>query len=115
MSAETIRTLIFGMPTRLNTAAAEGLQATIEFVLSGPDGGTFAVTVADGVAIAAEQSAPAPDLSLRMSPTTYIEIAMGRLSGPQAFFRRKVKFTGDLALAMKLHTLFPSLKGQGQA
>lgn len=110
MSRDMIRTLMFGMPSRLDAVAAEGLDVVIQFVLTGEAGGAFAIAVKNGAAEVRETQHAHPDLTLTMPTATYIDIAMGRLTGPQAFFQRKAKFTGSLPLVMKLHALFPYLK-----
>ena len=112
MTEDLIRTLIFGMPSRLNPDAADGVDAVIQFMISGTQGGKFAIRVHDKLGTAEEGVHPNPTLTLKMSAETYMDMAMGRVSGPQAFFKRKVKILGDMGLAMKLHTLFPSLGAQ---
>ncbi len=110
MSGDIVRKLIFGMPTRFNAERAGGLNATIQFKITGEAGGDFAILLSDGVCTVEERLDPSPNLTLKLSGETYVDVAMGRITGPQAFFRRKLKFTGDMALVMKMHVLFPSLE-----
>ena len=49
-----------------------------------------------------------------MSAQTYIDLAIGRLKGPEAFFRRKLRYSGDMKLLLKMHKMFPALFGGGR-
>ncbi|MEM1401812.1 MAG: SCP2 sterol-binding domain-containing protein [Pseudomonadota bacterium] len=110
MAEIDIREFIFGMPSRFSPKHAEGLSATIQFLIEGDGGGSFVLSIEDGTCVAEERMEEAPSLQLKMSRKTYIDLAMGQLKGPQAFFTRKLRFRGDTKLLMKMHTMFPALK-----
>lgn len=114
MQPDMIRSLIFGMAERLDQTAAEGIDAVIQFIISGDEGGDFAVSISENTSCVSETRHPDPTLTLSMTSQTYIDLAMGRISGPQAFFKRKIKMSGDMNYALKLHLLFPSLNHQAQ-
>ena len=40
-----VKDFIFGMPTRFAAEKANGLEATIQFVISGKDGGNFVLRI----------------------------------------------------------------------
>ena len=101
---------IFGMPTRFAAEKASGLEATIQFLISGQDGGNFVLHINNGTCTADEGLEASPTLTLRMSSETYIGMAIGKLKGPQAFFMRKLRFEGETKLLMKMHSLFPSVQ-----
>ena len=106
--------LIAGMEGRLDKARAKGLTAVMQFSLSGDEGGDFIISIANQSCSVVHGQADDPDLIARMSCDVYKDIAFGRTTGPQAFFKRRLKFKGDLDLVMKLHALFPSIKdGEG--
>ena len=104
-----VKDFIFGMPTRFAGEKAAGLDATIQFLISGEDGGNFVLHINDGTCTANEGLEASPTLTLRMSSETYIGMAIGKLKGPQAFFMRKLRFEGEIKLLMKMHSLFPSV------
>jgi len=110
MAVIKVNDLILGMPTRFATEKATGLEATIQFVISGQDGGNFVLRINNGTCTANEGLEEAPTLTLRMSSETYIGMAIGKLKGPQAFFMRKLQFEGETKLLMKMHSLFPSVQ-----
>ena len=104
-----LKDFIYGMPTRFAAEKASGLEATIQFVISGQDGGNFLLRINNGTCTANEELEESPTLTLRMSSETYIGMAIGKLKGPQAFFMRKLRFEGETKLLMKMHSLFPSV------
>ena len=105
-----VKDFIFGMPTRFDAEKATGLEATIQFVISGQDGGNFVLRINTGTCTADEGLEESPTLKLKMSSETYIGMAIGKLKGPQAFFMRKLRFEGETKLLMKMHSLFPSVQ-----
>ena len=105
-----VKDFIFGMPTRFAAEKATGLEATIQFVISGQDGGNFVLRINNGTCTASEGLEESTTLTLRMSSETYIGMAIGKLKGPQAFFMRKLRFEGETKLLMKMHSLFPSVQ-----
>lgn len=110
-----VRKLVQGMPGRLNRDAAKGLDATLQFDLMGEGGGNFAIIIQDQTCRLEEQVSPNPSAVMKMSTATYIDLAFGRITGAQAFFKRKLRFDGSLDLVMKLHTLFPPLSTKEQS
>ena len=109
MADVKLRDFIFGMPSRFAAEKATGLQATIQFLISGQDRGNFVLHIYNGTCTANEGLEESPTLTLRMSSETYIGMATGKLKGPQAFFMRKLRFEGETKLLMKMHSLFPSV------
>ena len=104
-----VKDFIFGMPTRFAGEKGAVLDATIQFLISGEDGGNFVLHINDCTCTANEGLEASPTLTLRMSSETYIGMAIGKLKGPQAFFMRKLRFEGETKLLMKMHSLFPSV------
>ncbi|MEM7660709.1 MAG: SCP2 sterol-binding domain-containing protein [Pseudomonadota bacterium] len=111
---DLVRKLIGGMPGRLNKDAAKGLDATIEFDLVGEGGGVFQIVIQNQTCHIEEGKSPDPSASVKMSTDTYIDLALGRVTGSQAFYKRKVRLKGGLNLIIKMHTLFPSLSKDEQ-
>lgn len=106
MSDPTIRQIIEAMPSRFNPQAAGSLDAVLQFDISGDQGGRFFATIREGHCRLDEGSHDTPTLRLSMSDQTYVDMVMGRLTGQQAFFKRKLRYDGPINLAIKLHTLF---------
>ncbi|MEM9667980.1 MAG: SCP2 sterol-binding domain-containing protein [Pseudomonadota bacterium] len=111
---DLIRKLIGGMPSRFNKEAAQGLDAVFQFHLTGEGGGDFAILIKDQHCTIEEGANSNPTASVKMSTGTYVDLALGRVTGSQAFYKRKVRISGGLNLIIKMHTLFPSLTDDEQ-
>ncbi|MFN8544837.1 MAG: SCP2 sterol-binding domain-containing protein [Candidatus Binatia bacterium] len=94
------------MAANLNADAAKGMNATIQFNLSGDNGGQWYVAIKDGGAQVAQGTAPSANMTLSMSSSDYVDMIMGKLNGQMAFMSGKLKISGDMGLAMKMQSLF---------
>ncbi len=105
-SDPTIEQIISGMPSRFRPEAARGLNAILQFKLSGDDGANFFATIKSDTCSLEQGIHANPTLTLKMSAQTYVDMVMGRLTGQEAFFRRKLRYEGPISLAIKLHQFF---------
>ena len=80
-------------------------QAILEFVLLGEDGGHYHLELVEGAVRGRVGPAPSPDLQIRLDVETWRALNRGALSAPEAFLRRRVTLSGNLALAVKLHLI----------
>jgi putative sterol carrier protein len=94
------------MPANLNPDAAKGMNATIQFNLSGDNGGQWYVSIKDGKADIAQGTAASANMTLSMTAQDYVDMIMGKLNGQMAFMSGKLKISGDMGLAMKMQSLF---------
>lgn len=106
MSQLTAKKLFESMPGNLNVEKAAGVDVTVQFDLSGDNGGTWAVTVADGKCNVTEAAADSPDLTISMDADDYVAMINGDLQPMAAFMQGKIKLQGDMGLAMKFQGLF---------
>jgi putative sterol carrier protein len=94
------------MSKNLNADAAKGMNSTIQFNLSGDDGGQWYVAIKDGKAEVTKGTASAPNMTLSMTAQDYVDMILGKLNGQMAFMSGKLKISGDMGLAMKMQSLF---------
>jgi putative sterol carrier protein len=80
-------------------------EAVLQFELEGDGGGHFHLLVVRGEVVGAVGAAPAADLRVRLDVETWRALNRGSLSAPEAFLRRRVHLSGNLALAIKLHLI----------
>ena len=78
-------------------------EATLHFELAGEEGGDFAVELRDGEVRGSAGRPERADLRVRLDVATWRALNGGELSAPEAMVRRRVKLSGDLLLAIKLH------------
>ena len=94
------------MPARFKADRAQGINAVIQYEISGEGGGSWHATVKDGTCAVAPGTAPSPTLTLTMSGQDWLDMLAGKLSGQVAFMSGKLKLKGDMGLALKLGSIF---------
>ena len=111
MADITIEQLIANHPKAFQAANAEGVDAVIQYVLTGEEGGNYIITIKDGVCTTAEGLAEKPNMTLTAEANDFRDVLMGRANGMQYFMTGKLKLAGDLNLAMKLTSFFKMAGG----
>lgn len=104
--AEQVKQIFQAMPQNLNADAAKGMNAVIQFNLTGDGGGNYYVTIKDGTCTVSEGTAPSPNMTMTMAAQDYVDMISGKLNGQMAFMSGKLKIAGDMGLAMKMQSLF---------
>lgn len=94
------------MPGKFRADKAAGVNATIQYDISGDQGGTWHAVIKDGGCTVSQGAAPSPNLTLTMSSQDWLDMVGGKLSGQMAFMSGKLKLKGDMGLAMKVGSLF---------
>ena len=94
------------MPEALIPEKAGSTNATIQFDLSGDQGGKWWVKIHDGKAESGKGEAESPTLTLIADAMDYVKISLGQLDGTAAFMQGKLKIKGDMGLAIKMPSMF---------
>lgn len=94
------------VPERVNKDKAAGMNATYQFNIDGPEGGKWAVKIANGEATVTEGASDSPNITLTMTDENFVNLVTGKLNGQTAFLTGKLKIQGDMTLAMKLGSVF---------
>jgi putative sterol carrier protein len=90
------------LPVRFKPEKAVGVDVTVQVNIAGPNGGDWTVTIKNQKLEVEEGTHPSPTLELKMAEADYIALINGKMSGEKAFFTGKLKFKGDIGLALKL-------------
>jgi putative sterol carrier protein len=90
------------LPNRFKPDKAAGVDVTVQIKITGPNGGNWAVTIKDQKLEVKEGTQPSPTLSLEMEEADYMDVVNGKMSGEKAFLTGKLRFKGNIALALKL-------------
>ena len=98
------------LPQRFQANAAKGVNAVFQFELSGDEGSTFHVSVADGTMKVSDGPTQSPNTTIKMNATDYVKMVNGKLSVTMAFMKGLLKVTGNVVLAQKMQTIFPPAK-----
>jgi putative sterol carrier protein len=102
----TVKETFDAMPGRFKADRAQGVNAVIQYDITGDGGGTYHVEIADGKCTLREGPAAAPKLTLTMAAQDWLDMVSGKLNGQMAFMSGKLKHKGDMGLLMKLPSLF---------
>lgn len=106
MSEITVPELMNRMPGAFKPEAAEGVEAVIQYHLSGEEGGDWVVTIRDQQCAVEEGTTENPTMTLRADAQDYKDIILGRLDPMAAFMQQKVKLQGNLNMALGLTKYF---------
>ena len=106
MNPTTVKEFFQLLPGRLDSDAAEDLDAVYQFDLSGAQGGQYILTIREGACQVAEGMHADPHVVLSMAGEDCIKILKGQLSGPAVAMSGRLKISGDIGLAMQLKALF---------
>lgn len=109
MNPTTVKEFFQLLPCRLDSDAAEDLDAVYQFDLSGVQGGQYILTIREGACQVAEGMHADPHVVLSMAGEDCIKILKGQLSGSAIAMSGRLKISGDIGLAMQLKALFPTL------
>ena len=104
-SREEVASVFPVMVERFDPSKAEGVNGTIQFNLSGDNGGDYWLRIADGKAETGNGLVENPRMTLRSTADDFVSMIEGKLNPMQAFMTGKIKVQGDTSMAMKLMPL----------
>lgn len=106
MSEISVKELVKNHEKAFKPEVAEGVDAVIQYHLTGDEGGDWIITIKDGKCTVAEGNAENPTMTLTADAQDFKDVLTGKADGMQYFMQGKLKLAGDLNLAMKLTTFF---------
>ena len=90
------------LPIRFKPDKAAGVDVTVQVNITGPNGGDWVVIIKNQKLEVKEGTHPSPTLTLKMAETDYLDLINGEISGEKAFLTGKLKFKGNIGLALRL-------------
>ncbi len=90
------------LPARFKPEKARGIDVTAQLNLNGPNGGDWIVEIKEQKITVRKGTHPSPTLTIGMTDTDFLDLVNDKLSAQKAFFTGKIKFNGDIGLALKL-------------
>ena len=87
-------------------AAAQGVNAVIQFELTGEGGGAWQARIANGQVAVSPGRAASPTLTLTASAADYVAIVNGDLKVMSAYMGGRIQIQGDMGLALKMQQMF---------
>jgi putative sterol carrier protein len=102
----TVKEIFEKMPASFQPDAAKGMNAVIQFDVTGDGGGKWYAAIEDGALRVVEAAHESPNLTITVSAQDYIDISDGKLNEQLAFMTGRLTAKGDTALAMRLPRIF---------
>jgi putative sterol carrier protein len=101
-----VRKILDLMSSQFNPDAAKGMDVVIQFNFTGEGGGSYYVQIKDCTCSHFTGTHPSPRLTTSMSASDFVKMC-NREADPETLFNfGKLRLSGDMALAMKMQTLF---------
>ncbi|MEW6441309.1 MAG: SCP2 sterol-binding domain-containing protein [bacterium] len=106
---------MFGtLEKRFQPKAAEGLDITVGYDISGSEGGQWTAAIRNGTCQVTEGLAPRPTLKLSVKAKDWVELMLGKVDAMTLLSTGRAKFDGDLQIAMKLGQIFAKYTPPGE-
>ncbi len=90
------------LPLRFKPEKARGIDVTVQVNISGPQGGAWTVEISKQILKVMKETCSTSKLRVEVSQDDFLDIVNEKLSAQKAFFMGKIKFKGDIGLALKL-------------
>jgi putative sterol carrier protein len=104
--AADVKKIFEKLPDTFLPEKAGNTNAIIQIELSGEGASNWVINIAQGKMSVKEGVAPSPTMTLQMEASDYVALAQGRANPMELFAAGKVKFQGDMGLALKFQQMF---------
>lgn len=106
MEADSLQAVMDYFLKSFQPERAEGLDAVVQFNITGDQGGDYVATIRDKQLSVTPGVATSPRLTLGANAQDIVNMFNGRLNPMQAYMQGKVQVKGDIGLAMRLAEVF---------
>jgi putative sterol carrier protein len=105
-SGLTVRAVFDGMAGTFQADKAAGVDVVFQWDISGPEGGSWYVTIKDGTCEVTEGSHNSPTTTLEMGNEDFVKMISGELNAMNAYTSGKLKIEGDVLKSQLIEKLF---------
>ncbi len=106
MAEYTVKELVFNHEKAFLPEKAVGLEAIVQYHLTGDEGGDFIIQIGDDKCSVSEGMAEDPVMTMTADGIYFRDVLLGKEDGMKGFMEGKLQLAGDLNLAMKLTSFF---------
>jgi putative sterol carrier protein len=106
MSDYPVEQLILNHEKAFQPDKAAGVDAIVQYHLTGEEGGDWIIEIANGQCKVTPGVHPNPKMTMTADAREFRDILLGKMDGMMAFMQGKLQLAGDLNLAMKLTSFF---------
>ncbi|MGD8905181.1 MAG: SDR family NAD(P)-dependent oxidoreductase [Anaerolineae bacterium] len=101
-----VQAVFDNLPGAFQPQAASGVDIVFQFLISGPGGGEWYITIRDGACEVQSGTHEKPTTTLKMSDGDFLQYISGKLPAMQAYSSGKLKIEGDLMKSQLVEKLF---------
>ena len=105
-SSPTAEQIMQGMKASFQPDKAQGVDAVVQFNLTGDGGGEYYAAIKNGTMDVQQGQAPSPRMTITTDTKDYADMIAGKLNPMSAFSSGKLKVGGDMMFAMKFMSFF---------
>lgn len=102
----TVEEIFAAMPERMDAGAADGVEVTIGWDLSGDEATSKTIAISGGGLEVSEGISDDANATISMDSDDFKALVTGELNPMMAFMGGKVKIDGDMSAVMKIQSLF---------
>ena len=102
----TLKEGFTNMPQVFRPERAAGVNAVIQFKVTGAEPGNWNITVKDGKCAVAEGEVASPNVTINTPSDVWLKILRRELDGATAFMSGQFTFTGDMGILMQMGSWF---------
>jgi putative sterol carrier protein len=106
MAEYTVKELVFNHEKAFIPEKAAGLEAIVQYHLTGDEGGDYIIQIGDDKCSVSEGVAKDPVMTMTADGGYFRDVLLGKEDGMKGFMEGKLQLAGDLNLAMKLTSFF---------
>lgn len=106
MAEYTVKELVFNHEKAFLPEKAAGLEAIVQYHLTGDEGGDYIIQIGDDKCSVSEGVAEDPVMTMTADGIYFRDVLLGKEDGMKGFMEGKLQLAGDLNLAMKLTSFF---------
>ena len=90
------------LPAKFAPDKTEGIEATIQMNITGPNGGNWTIKIENQKMTVKEGVHPSPTMGIKIVDGDFIDVVNGKLSGIEALMGGKLEFNGSIGAGLKL-------------
>ncbi len=98
----TTAEIMHSLPARFRPKLAGRMRAVIQFRLTGPDGGEWVLSIADGACTVRPGQAENPAACVTMAAAEFVAINTGEIGAPALFWSGRIEIEGDVEVVIGL-------------
>jgi len=106
MALTEVKQIIEKFERDFDPDAAKGVDAVLQYHISGDDGGDWIITIKDGSCKIEEGTHDSPTVILKMSGKTWLGLVNKTVNPTMAFTTGRLRIKGDMAKAQLVPKIF---------